>query len=538
MNHIQVHQALIRKQLSASYVAVSDIIIGSTDDIIIKGEEDELNKAKVTAQLGTIKKFGGRDYIKTTSGWKYHGKGGGEKAQDHKATAAGGGMKVGEGSHITTKEGAHGVVSKVDETHTHIEHTDMEGKKKISKVKNEDMASKIASGDFAHSVPASAAAEAANAAGKETKITPEKLAEAKKDALGDPKERFEAFELYTQAVIQGKSKSMIAYGTGGVGKTYTVTKQLEEAGKKPFDEDRNMPGDDKYDYVKITGKATPVAVYQALYEHNGKTIIFDDCDSVLKDTTAINLFKGALDTSGDGTIAYGSSKKIKGEDGEELPQRFKFTGRVIFISNLSSDEMPQPLKSRALKIDLTMDKKQTVDRIKEIATNKEGKLQNLKFPGLDNYSDKEMSDVIAYLDKHKEEMGDLNVRTVGKVLAIRQMAKQAGKEDRWEKFADNEIFSKSESMNNTYDGSEIHKARAANIAKSYGIDLSKTSNIEKSEDVTSKDHVAKAMGTDNTPGFETVEGKNGKAIKNGPESAIQKSLTDAFGALESKDGNA
>lgn len=44
-----------------------------------------LVKGGKRAQLGEIRSFGGRNYIKTPEGWKFHGKGTGKKAQEHKA---------------------------------------------------------------------------------------------------------------------------------------------------------------------------------------------------------------------------------------------------------------------------------------------------------------------------------------------------------------------------------------------------------------------------------------------------------------------
>lgn len=46
---------------------------------------DRIEKGGSKAVLGEIRKFGGRDMIKTAEGWKYHGKGTGVKAQEHKA---------------------------------------------------------------------------------------------------------------------------------------------------------------------------------------------------------------------------------------------------------------------------------------------------------------------------------------------------------------------------------------------------------------------------------------------------------------------
>lgn len=313
----------------------------------------------------------------------------------------------------------------------------------------------------------------------------EKIAAEK---MGDIDHRFRAFAMFTNQVVKKKSKSMIAYGTGGVGKTYTVTRQLEAAGKKAFDDEVNVPGDEDYDYIKITGKMTAPQLYKALYEHNGKILLFDDCDSVLRDGSAINLFKGALDTSGDGTIAYGTSAGVKGEENEDgestkIPKRFKFNGQVIFISNLPPDQVPQPLKSRALKVDLTMNKQQTIDRIRKIAEHPVTKqYTNLHFPGIDKYSHKDLSDVIDYLESNKDHIGDLNVRTVGKMLGIKQEAAEMGEKD-WQSFADQELFSKGEDRNDFYDGGAMRmmKARINSLYKG----TMKKNRFDESKEVTS-----------------------------------------------------
>jgi hypothetical protein len=355
------------------------------------------------AAIGTIKDMGGRNYIKTVTGWKYHGSGGGAKAAEH---------AVGAG-------------------HVGVGHV------------------------MGHSPKVNADLES------------EKVAA---DKMSDIAFRFKAFAMFTKRVINDGAKSMIAYGTGGVGKTYTVTQQMDAAHKKPFDESEMRPGSDEYDYVKITGKMTAPQVYKTLFQHNGKIIMFDDCDSVLRDGSAINLFKGALDTSGDGTIAYGTSSGVKSDEDPEtgevtkLPNRFKFDGRCIFISNLPADQVPQPLKSRSLKIDLTMTKQQTIDRIKEIATHpKTGKMTNLHFKEVPKYTHEQLVQVIDYLDKNKDHIGDLNVRTVGKMLGIHLDAHDMGEGHSWEQFADQELFSKSD---NFFDAG-MAKAQRNNILSLY-----------------------------------------------------------------------
>lgn len=269
--------------------------------------------------------------------------------------------------------------------------------------------------------------------------------------------RFKSFERFTRAIAKGKMKSMIAYGSGGVGKTFTVTEEFKKLGKKEFKQGMEL-GSDEYDYVKITGKATPAAVYQALYEHNGKTIIFDDCDSVLQHDDAINMFKGALDTSGDGTITYGSQRKMKDSNGNEIPSRFDFDGSVVFISNLPADKVPQPLKSRSLRIDMTMTPDETIERIRTIAKDKDGNYQNLKFPTSDGknlkYTHEEMDEALNFLEEHKNDTEDLNVRTIGSILSIMQEVKEdGGKGDDWKQDAAAMLFSKGleDEFNTEYD---------------------------------------------------------------------------------------
>lgn len=57
----------------------------SNIDIIAQKQLNDLEKGGKRAQIGEKRMFGGREYIKTAEGWKYHGKGRGKKAQAHAA---------------------------------------------------------------------------------------------------------------------------------------------------------------------------------------------------------------------------------------------------------------------------------------------------------------------------------------------------------------------------------------------------------------------------------------------------------------------
>lgn len=216
---------------------------------------------------------------------------------------------------------------------------------------------------------------------------------------------------------------------------------------KEFDEETMTPGSDAYDYVKITGKATTSGVIQAMWEHNGKLLLFDDCDTALTQPDTIMMFKGALDSTGDGKVSALSARPLKDSDGVAIPKTFKFTGRAFFISNLKGNQIDQAIKSRSLRIDLTMDAKQTLERIKHIAEDKQGKLTNIKLYDVDgnkvNYTHEDMDAAIKFLDKYKDKTGDLNVRTLGNIVRLIHDGREEGEdENEWKGAAKSFILAK------------------------------------------------------------------------------------------------
>lgn len=291
-------------------------------------------------------------------------------------------------------------------------------------------------------------------------------------------ERWDAYKALATRVALGRSRAMIAYGSGGVGKTYTLLdpesglfsrfklrKGNIRANEETVDEsgnvvDSNETGEDsivgynpqtgerflkkdKYDYITVTGKVSPTRMFELMQEHNGKCIVFDDCDSVLKSEDAVNVLKGALDTSGDGTISWESKGTIKsgyaGIKGAkavlnkkgnptgvyDLPKTFKFTGQVVFISNLKNKEMPQALKSRSDRVDLTMTKEETIEKVKQIAPH-----AKLKTPSGDIiYVSKENREKAAnFMEKYINLLSDddLNMRTFLKIADQYQVAEEIG----------------------------------------------------------------------------------------------------------------
>jgi len=182
-------------------------------------------------------------------------------------------------------------------------------------------------------------------------------------------ELWETYERNLKRVMTGRHKFCLAYGTGGVGKTYTFEKLAEELELREYDEEI-QPNNDQYDYVVIKGRISPSQVYAEMYRHRDKLIVFDDCDTFLSTTEVQGFLKAGLDTGKTTKISNKSPKKIYNIEGDPdsgvIPSTFSFKGRVIAITNLSSQQIDQAVRSRALASNLTMTVDETIDKLESI----------------------------------------------------------------------------------------------------------------------------------------------------------------------------
>jgi len=216
-------------------------------------------------------------------------------------------------------------------------------------------------------------------------------------------QRFDFLGNFVNMVIKDITASLLVHGEGGLGKTHTIKEKLSEANL--------VEGED---YIFVKGYSTAKALYNTLYENSTKLIIFDDCDSVLQNATSLNILKGALDNYDKRIISWLSAPLF----GSEIPNSFEFTGRIIFISNLSSAKLNQAVKSRTLAVDLSMSTQDKLDRMRNI----------LEFI-VPEYSIELKTKVLDFIDTNRNICAELNMRTLEKCTKTFSYYEGIGLED-------------------------------------------------------------------------------------------------------------
>ena len=225
-------------------------------------------------------------------------------------------------------------------------------------------------------------------------------------------ERFGFVSDMVAMLASGAQASVVVTGPGGLGKSFTVSQTLTALGFKDVSVLEDFAVGTVLKTAKtfrvIKGYSTPKGLYRTLYENKDGVIVFDDCDSVLKDPTSLNLLKGALDSYSRRIISWRAD--IKDED---LPTSFEFKGRVVFISNLSASNIDQAILTRSLAVDLSMTNKQKIERMQHLLTSGEF------MPEFDKTI---KADAMGLIERLQDSVKELSLRTLIQVTKIRQGA--------------------------------------------------------------------------------------------------------------------
>lgn len=215
-------------------------------------------------------------------------------------------------------------------------------------------------------------------------------------------ERFNFIQELVGMVAKNIQPSAIITGKGGLGKTYTVIKSLEEFGFS------NVSGKETAESLEktfriIKGYSSPKGLYRSLFENQNNIVVFDDTDAVLDHDISLNILKAALDSYSQRIITWNADLK------DDLPREFEFNGRIIFISNRSHHTIDQAIRSRSMMVDLTMTTEEMIERMDFIA-------QQSEF--MPEYACIHKQQAIKFLKSQVNDMHDISLRTLISVIKI------------------------------------------------------------------------------------------------------------------------
>lgn len=229
-------------------------------------------------------------------------------------------------------------------------------------------------------------------------------------------ERFNALTQMTAGIVQGNIRSLIVSGAPGVGKTYILEQDLKKA------ERRDQI--DKYSFM--SGNASPIGLYQALWNHRdeGNVLVLDDLDAIFYDSNALSILKAALDTGEVRTITWATESRVLRE--EDIPTSFDFEGSVVFITNEDFDRRIakqdrlaphlEALVSRSMYLDLAIHSNRAILlRIKQVIYGTE----MLDKKGFD-LTDKNM--MITWMEDNVDKLRVLSLRTALQLASLIRMS--------------------------------------------------------------------------------------------------------------------
>ena len=229
-------------------------------------------------------------------------------------------------------------------------------------------------------------------------------------------ERFDILDDMTKATLNGDIRALIVSGPPGVGKSFTVERELERSAL--FDQISGQ----RVKSTIVKGSASPIGLYKELYKYSDSNcvVVFDDCDSILFDDVSLNLLKGALDSGKKRKISWLSESRVLKNEG--IPDSFTFNGSVIFITNLKFDQVRsnklkdhlEALQSRCHYLDLTLDTmRDKILRIKQIAAT------GVLFADYD-FEQCVQDEIIDFMDVNKNKLREMSLRMAIKIAELRK----------------------------------------------------------------------------------------------------------------------
>lgn len=259
---------------------------------------------------------------------------------------------------------------------------------------------------------------------KEGRIKYDQFLDKKKKAEPDYKNPVEVVqdlnEQYLEFLDNPEQRFMISAGGAGIGKSYGFNKIAELLNKKSFEEG-DTPGDEDYDIFEAPDVNSGKQLLGILKAHNGKIIVFDDNDKVLRRADCASVMKKATATTG---------KRIVG-DPDNIKSNFEFTGRIMIMTNkdlnsLAESEDTKAIISRAMMVSEIY---LTVPEQIEVMKSRYQDYEFKQAPRLDNEEadKKERDEIMSLIEKNQKNIdpAQFTTRTFQEILINKRKVDKA-----------------------------------------------------------------------------------------------------------------
>lgn len=220
------------------------------------------------------------------------------------------------------------------------------------------------------------------------------------------RERFDVLGVLADGVANRNIRSLIVAGAPGVGKTHTLEAKLTVAKKTKKVKELTV----------IKGSISPIGLYVQLWEnrHAGCVILLDDIDTVFNDEEALNLLKGALDTTAKRRISWAKASSFLRDN--DIPNSFDYSGQIVFITNTNPDAVIEKggkmaphmsaLISRSVFLDLCIhDAKSIMIRVEQVISES-SMLADL------GVNKGQAAEIIGWMHQNLDKLRSVSLRTV------------------------------------------------------------------------------------------------------------------------------
>lgn len=247
------------------------------------------------------------------------------------------------------------------------------------------------------------------------------------DVLNRTAQHFALLQKVVRGVCEGAVRAVIISGAGGVGKTVTVEKILDQ-----YQEEEGVLVE------TVKSVISPIELYMFLYRNreSNHVVLLDDADNIFWNEDGLSILKAALDSSPKRKIAYMKQSPALADAG--IPNSFYFEGSMIFISNIDFQRTVdagrgkvaphlQALMTRSLYVDLKLHTPREVGLWVDYMVDKHGILLG------EGLTKQQQDAVLEFIQKNRHRLRNLSIRTA---LKIAYHVKTSESEEEWQTAAE------------------------------------------------------------------------------------------------------